>query len=175
MYETHLPYIRFTHFHPVHNMQDFFGFLLMRNVAFRTPSELLSPNNTTGCFFYECFLRGILPDEAALLGVLEQYVTKQMLHPETCTDFLEKLLNQQPLGVAPTEHVSDCNPAETAPALLAGVQQEFADLPSHPLTPSQQRAFNAITSQQKGLFIINGAAGTGKTYLVQVRPIFLPP
>jgi hypothetical protein len=168
LYKTHVPYTRFSHFHPVKNMQDFFGFLLMRHVAFRTPSQLLSLDNPTGCYFYECFLRDIIPDEAALIGILEQYVARQMLHPTACTDLLEKLLNQQPLGVPPDADVMPSDPAATAAAMLEAIQDEFATLPDHPLTPSQQQAFDAITSRPRGLFIINGAAGTGKTYLVQV-------
>jgi hypothetical protein len=50
----------------------------MLQVVFRDESALISPSNDSASYVIECKLRGLLPDEDALVEFAEQYSTDNL-------------------------------------------------------------------------------------------------
>lgn len=173
LYKTRTPYVRFTHFHPVRDKQAFFFNVLLQHIPFSNLGQLQSFENPTGCYFYECYLRHILPDEDHLSALLVAYAESQLLDASASAQLMQQLLHEGNFGQAPSEAPDSREAADVAMQILQeGLQQTFA-CAAGALTPCQQAVVSAVDRQPRGLYVINGPAGTGKTHVVQVRVLFL--
>ena len=78
--------VRFNDNHPMHKPEGFFYQLLHRKVHFRDEAKLISRNNPTGSYLFECQLRSdpdrpglrILHDEEDINRYIEEYCERHM-------------------------------------------------------------------------------------------------
>eukprot|EP00884_Botryococcus_braunii_P005364 jgi/Botrbrau1/14829/Bobra.168_3s0011.1 len=81
---------------------------------------------------------------------------------------VEQFQLQHPFHSHAPGHVASDDPQHVAAALLAEMASDGLDLPDHPFTAKQDAAFRAITdAHATGFYVVNGIAGSGKTYLAQ--------
>jgi hypothetical protein len=167
-YLSRIPYVRFTHFHPVNECEAFCYNLLLSKIAFRHPGELFLPDRAPS-YLQACKDRDIITDEASVLQVLEQYAADQMLGPTAALDLFQKFLTDHPLDEEPAQFSSHGSAQDKAAAYIAEMQTESAALDAYQLSAEQQHAIDQICSHPAGLHIISGIAGSGKTFVAQVR------
>jgi hypothetical protein len=159
--------VRFTPFHPVTQVENFSLNLLLRNVPFLSWRSLFSPENPNHSFFLECQIRGLLYNEQTLDQVLQEYVREQLLKPSAFTMLKQRFLVQNPFA-AGGPPVPQATVQAVAERYIRDMHSDLADVPDHSLTDAQQAVIDAITAGQRGIFVVSGCGGSGKTHLAKV-------
>lgn len=175
--------MRFTDYHPVHNSEGFWYNYLLEHVPFRDESELLM-HAPDGSYFTEVLARGLVEGDISefLTDAADAYCLHHMYSTESRTAMIDQLVLQcgtmaESLAeVLGDTSMPDDGPSDDAintqrqPAVqrLLAIRNEFNDLPpSSALNALQTDFFNVIRSGKKGLFILTGPGGTGKTHLLR--------
>jgi hypothetical protein len=121
--------VRFTDFHPAHQMEAYFFNVLLQHCPFRSEAMLLSPENISSSYFAECQLRGIINSTKDLKEHLEAYSRRNMIASEQRQQLLNKILQKHPPGVSsfePMRRAPRPNPTDVLPGLdvLDGFQDQ---------------------------------------------------
>jgi hypothetical protein len=176
--------VRFTDFHPVHHTDGFFYNILLQHVSFRSDSHLLSPKNTTKTYFEECQLRGVITCDEDLENCVSRYSMRNLHSHDQRMQLAELVLSKQRVDTslfsqATTAVETDVGrpnvDADTLFDILysgdGSIELEHIDfLPVNPedLTTEQAAIVNdLLLDPAKGLHVISGPPGTGKTYLTK--------
>ena len=166
--------IRFSNFHPGHQLQNFFYTLLLRNSGpFRNENqELLSRGNT--CYFQECINKRIIASEDDINREIEKYAAYQMLASTDITDIVGSLcdLVEEENGSLKVkelpEHQQNVSVEELIKSSVEQIgQRQLAFLPdlSHiHFNDEQQAAIEVLSNPAtKGIHVLSGTPGSGKT------------
>ncbi|GAX85376.1 hypothetical protein CEUSTIGMA_g12793.t1 [Chlamydomonas eustigma] len=166
--------VRYTDPHPVHQTEAFFYNLLLRKVVFRKEEELLSWDNPDGTYYTECIIRGFVTDEDSLLDHLSMYMKRHMLTHAKFAAQLEKLLMLRDLSIPvvrlqPGEERVAASTSKYQTITAQTLKEEFAwtHQPPHSLTEEQQHIMDQIEASPKGLHVIGGGGGCGKTFMLK--------
>ena len=172
------PLVRFTNFNPASEPEAFAFNVLLEHVAFRdegqaldatSSNHLLNYYNQERCYLTECILRGIIQDGDDLEDIVTKYcndmlyntydvyagVTRlqELRDPDLCfVDALDEPIDRPWLNV-----IAD-----------AAVVAEFAAIEASVPNEDQQAIIDSLVDDDtKGLHVICGGPGTGKTYVTQ--------
>lgn len=74
--------VRFTEYDPAHQTEAFFFNVLLRKLAFRNESQLISPENHTFSYFMECKLQGVVAEDEDLEMYINEYTQRNLLVSE---------------------------------------------------------------------------------------------
>jgi hypothetical protein len=169
------PYVRFSTYHPINNVEGFSLNLLLRRVPIPTWPSLFSAANTGHSYFVECQLRGLLT-EATLETVMQEYATENLSPPGAAAVLKQRFLAQHAFD-ADTTAIPPSTVEEVAQQHIADMHPDLEDIPDHRLTAEQQAVVNAILAGQRGIFVVSGCGGSGKTHVAKVcstTPLPLP-
>lgn len=173
--------VRFTEYHPIRASEGYWFNFLLDVVPFRHEDDLLS-HTKDGSYLSEVLGRNILHVgslQEHLTKAADAYCTYHMLSSDERVDLIDQLVGQCGTalsawgltlggasdGVEGPDSINLLTPA--AEARLRKVQLEFEGLDVHTLTAPQAGMYNAVAEGRKGLFILTGPGGSGKTYLLR--------
>jgi hypothetical protein len=172
--------VRFSDFQPAHQIEGYFLNVLLQTVSFRFEADLLSPENATKSYFVECQLRGFIKDKADIEHHLQSYAERHLIASEQRQQLLNKIVQKHPLRASEFDPLNRQRP-QSGPSSSVDLQS-VADVlhsqaPPRPvasftLNPEQQRIVDRILESPKGLYIISGALGCGKSYVLQYLHAF---
>jgi hypothetical protein len=174
LFACKLQYTAFSEPHPVEDTEHFFYNVLISRVPFRDPAALFSPGNGSKSYLVECQLRGVLPDLDALEAMLTAYAERNLLSAAAPLDLLQRFTAELP-DWNRTDQPEHEAPADTsveakAAAYLASMHQDMASIDDSTLTAEQEHILNTIIARPVGVYVIHRVAGSGKTFIAQVRP-----
>ena len=181
--------VMFSDFHPVTQVEAFFYTFLLQHVPFRgSEYHLLTGNNKTGSYVYECFQRGICNMDS-LLDIATRWHAKHMLVNETVALLHVQLVEivqqvmQNNLAALADMQASDgalhvCTTVEdsvlghevsaAARENLLPACTTFTPVGTYADLNTEQRTVFTHISQQAGLHVVSGPPGSGKTFLVRI-------
>jgi predicted ATPase len=169
--------VRFSDFHPAHQIEGYFSNVLLQKYPFRFEADLLSPENSSRLYFVECQLRGFINDEADIETHLQSYAERHLIASEQRQQLLNKIVQKHPLQPGefdPLVGRSRVRARGRATHVDVGSVQDVvgcasvpASLDSFSLNTEQQRLVQEIQRRPTGLYIISGPPSCGKFYLLR--------
>ena len=180
--------VRFTDYHPAHNMEAFFYNVLLKHVAFHTEANLISADNVCGSYLLECYLRGLLQNEDDMLQFITVYCTDNLYTKETQQSLLNTMMSTA-IGdflTTPDPNVSAfpindvlqnifgdvANDVQQNQTSFKSFSDEFADVLHLNLNPEQLNVFTSIATKGTGVHAISGVPGAGKTLLAKAITLY---
>jgi hypothetical protein len=170
--------IRFTDFHPIHQMEAYFYNVLLRRVHFRSEEELLTRGNMS--YFMECYLRRIFTDAESLTELTHEYSifhlytnehTDELVHG--VVEAFESLRARSGMNVAedpfvlPDDLAGSPTPTQNT-SETTDFRHEFTEeLNGLVNTFDQSHIISRITGQIGGMHVIMGCPGGGKSYVLK--------
>jgi hypothetical protein len=171
--------IRFTDYHPIKDTEGYWYNHLLKSVPFTAEADLLTPeSNPDGSYFHECLLRNLITSEEHLETLMQEYSDLHMFTPEGCAMLQEEAIDAYEVY---QDHTMEAGQAtDAAPAAPRATRsassrrgrtapdplQEFAAVHAKGLTCEQQQVVDALLNT-KGLHVLSGAPGCGKTHTIQ--------
>lgn len=178
--------VRFTDFHPIHQVEAFFYNMLLQHITFRREeAELLSARNGSKTFFEECQIRGILTSEEDLEKAVAAYSERNLHNAEQRGQLTELVLSKTTIDPSlfslASSHLDTTGRPEALEVnalfdiLYADGNEsfqlediDFPDMGQVTLNSNQTDIVNAVFhSEPKGVHVISGPPGTGKTFLTK--------
>jgi hypothetical protein len=169
--------VRFSDFHPAHQIEGYFFNVLLQKYPFRFEADLLSPENSSWSYFVECQLHGLINNEANIETHLQSYAERHLIASEQRQQLLNKIMQKHPLQSGefdPLVGRSRVSARGRATGVdVSSVQDAVgcvsmpASLDSFSLNGEQQRLVQEIQCRPTCLYIIFGLPDCGKSYLLR--------
>jgi len=171
-------YVRYDMYHPAYKMEAYCYNMLLQHVPFTSEAELLNGGRTS--YIAQCHAMSLLSTEQHMEEALATYHSYHLYDTQEAAMLLQSMLDQQ--HVVLTNGGRIAGDTEDDEALLRGPIQEAIDrmrlmtpplLAMHPdnntysLTPDQKAVIASICNAQKGMHVIQGGPGCGKTFITQ--------
>ena len=172
VYERHpAQIVGFTDFNPINNSEGFFYLVLLRNIAFRDENTLISNTNVSRTYIEECRIRGHFRSEEDVIDLLASYASFHLYGEHQCGKLLAKLMAKYPLDPPLPLDGIDFHPLPIIPPIAPStsdvINAEFQCLDDIVMNVDQQIAFDAITHTEGGVHILEGAPGSGKSFVTK--------
>jgi ABC-type glutathione transport system ATPase component len=166
---------RFTDFHLTYSREGFFFNIVLQNICFRDEKELLSNQNKEQSYVYECHIWGLLPNSDILQEYLLKYAHRNLIETEKRTQLLENLFEEYPY-LDPEYIVPDIGPSTDMNVQCQQAKEIRYKHVSHifdiqisemKLTQEQEDVLDSIMAHPKGLHVLIGTPGSGKSYFIK--------
>jgi hypothetical protein len=169
--------VRFSDYHPAYNTEGYFYNVLLGAVLFKKESDLLLADNSTGSYFLECRLRGILTSEEDLENHVGAYAKRHLWQDKRRQQLVDKILQNNPFDELPDGSNDPDAPPFDASSLaqlqpnsleMLGVtrENEFSMFEDVVLNHEQLQTFEALKNAKR-LHLLSGTPGAGKSFLTK--------
>ena len=175
---------RYTDCSPGKDLEGYCYNLLLSRVPFRSEEELLDPRNTEGSYFAECIRRGFITNQESLETLVSEYCMQKLYPDFHVASIVNDIVAKNPDfgdpavdpfdGMAPPEEGGTADGDRTAAEerkrqqMADAMLQEFEHLRQIPPNADQEKVINAIVSNPKGLHVLSGPPGSGKSLTTQI-------
>ncbi|KAK9827574.1 hypothetical protein WJX74_011054 [Apatococcus lobatus] len=167
--------VRFSDYNPARSSEGFFFQLLLGAVPFDVEANLVSIGNQTETpYFYECVIRGVFTNMDELQEHLQAYAKLHLYDEQYRMAMYEQLMQSlQGMRTGPLSDMFDFDAAELsgspvrpATSHMRGIDA-LSDFDTATLTPEQDGIVAQLLSHPKGLHVISGVPGSGKSFLIK--------
>ena len=167
--------MRFSEYHTTKNSEAFWYNYLLEHVPFSSETELLA-HTADGSYMSEVMNRGLVETDLVFLyAAIDKYCAYNLFSEDKKTELFEALLHQcemaqdSPLGGTAPDSSPSNDPTNgwNSGTVPLAIKNEFVDHLPNNLNLEQRAAFDNIIHARGGLFLLTGAGGCGKTFVLK--------
>eukprot|EP00955_Chlamydomonas_euryale_P068154 360032-Chlamydomonas_euryale.AAC.3 len=175
----HTKLVRFSDPSPLSDPEGFFYNILLHRKPFLLESDLISTDNTSRTYAFQCYLDDYVTTVDDLQGNMEAWSDRNLLGPERHCALVQQVMTSRfadfvgsPEEDDPFDRADDSAVARAlqrlGPMDATTLATKFGeDLATLRLNPEQQAIFDSITSLPRGKAAVSGVPGAGKTLLAR--------